>query len=87
MTAPFGIGDTLIDLSLLISRRRTQFYTVIAVGESINTIWRDSSDCHPSGGILLTPDDLAHFALPMFDLAFLDRTKHSLFQTRATTSD
>jgi serine beta-lactamase-like protein LACTB len=64
---PLGLVNTMIDHPLDIVENRTRFYTLFPDGVTRNTIWRDSSDFYPSGGILSTAEDIAHFALAVFE--------------------
>ncbi|MCB9749162.1 MAG: beta-lactamase family protein [Myxococcales bacterium] len=61
-----GLRDTLGDHPLAVIERRARFYTRYE-GQLINTIWRDSSDFYPSGGLLTTPRDLVALALAAFE--------------------
>ncbi|MDH3914518.1 MAG: beta-lactamase family protein [Chromatiales bacterium] len=87
VTMPLGLEDTLIDHPLMLIPSRTRFYTVVDGGGAINTIWRDSSDYYPSGGILSTAEDLVKFARAVFAGDFLDAERRQLAQTRAATND
>jgi CubicO group peptidase (beta-lactamase class C family) len=87
VTTPLGLSDTLIDHPLMLVPRRTRFYTVVDGGGVINTIWRDSSDYYPSGGILSTAEDLVHFAYAIFEGELLDAERKSLVRTAARTND
>jgi len=87
VTGPLDLEDTLIDHPLTLIERRTRFYTVVAGGGVINTIWRDSSDYYPSGGLLSTAADLARFARAVFHGDFLDDERRRLVETPARTSD
>jgi len=87
VTQPLGLDDTLIDHPLTLIERRTRFYTMVGGGGVINTIWRDSSDYYPSGGLLSTATDLARFARAILGGDFLDEERRRLVETPATTND
>ncbi len=84
VTEPLGLHDTTIDHPLQIVPRRTRFYTVIDGGGVINTIWRDSSDYYPAGGLLSTATDLARFTHAVFAGDFLGDEGDRLVTTPAT---
>lgn len=86
VTMPLGLSNTLIDHPLMLVPHRTRFYTVVDGGGVINTIWRDSSDYYPSGGILSTAEDLVRFAYAVFEGEFLDAERKSLVRTAARTN-
>jgi CubicO group peptidase (beta-lactamase class C family) len=86
VTGPLGLDDTLIDHPLEIIDRRTRFYTLFPDGVVRNTIWRDSSDYYPSGGMLSTAEDLARFADALFAGEFLDADRQSVLRTEIATN-
>ena len=67
IATPLELSNTMIDHPLDIIDRRTRFYTLFPDGQTRNTIWRDSSDFYPSGGILSTAEDLVRFASAVFE--------------------
>ena len=67
VTGPLGLDDTMGDESLAVVPNRGRFYTLRPDGVLINTLWRDSSDYYPSGGLLSTAEDLARFAWEAFE--------------------
>lgn len=86
ITIPLGLDDTVIDHPLEIVENRTRFYTLFPNGSIHNTIWRDSSDYYPSGGLLSSAEDLAKFANAVFQTEFLsEAAKAMLFQEMLTT--
>ncbi|WP_421787257.1 serine hydrolase domain-containing protein [Hyphobacterium sp.] len=86
ITRPLGLHDTLIDHPLEIIERRTRFYTLFPDGVVRNTIWRDSSDYYPSGGMLSTAEDLARFAHAVFAGDLIDPAMQEVLRTEITTS-
>jgi CubicO group peptidase (beta-lactamase class C family) len=62
----------MIDHPLELIERRTRFYTRFPDGVLRNTIWRDSSDYYPSGGVLSSAQDLVRFASAMFGGDYLN---------------
>lgn len=85
VTQPLGLHNTMIDHPLEIIPNRTRFYTRYPDGVVRNTIWRDSSDYYPSGGMLSTAEDLARFASAVFDSAWLSDEAKALLTTELTT--
>ncbi|WP_420433229.1 serine hydrolase domain-containing protein [Hyphobacterium sp.] len=86
VTRPLGLDDTMIDHPLEIIDRRTRFYTLFPDGVVRNTIWRDSSDYYPSGGMLSTAEDLAHFAFAVFAGGFLTAPMQDVLRTEIRTN-
>ncbi|HYD89530.1 MAG TPA: serine hydrolase domain-containing protein [Vitreimonas sp.] len=72
ITGPLGLSNTMIDHPLEIIERRTRFYTRFPDGVVRNTIWRDSSDYYPSGGVLSSAEDLVRFASAVFAGEYLN---------------
>lgn len=87
ITGPLALSDTLIDHPLEIVPGRTRFYTRFPDGQVRNTIWRDSSDYYPSGGLLSTAGDLARFTSAVFGGRWLPDDAMALVLTEAKTSD
>jgi len=87
VTAPLSLDDTVGDSALAIVPGRGRFYTLRDNGELINTIWRDSSDYYPSGGLLSTAQDLAQLTSAMFEGDFFGPRSKTLFTTPATLAD
>jgi CubicO group peptidase (beta-lactamase class C family) len=83
VTGPLRLADTVLDHPLQVVVRRTRFYTVVDGGGVINTIWRDSSDYYPSGGLLSTATDLARFTHAVFAGDFLGDEGDRLVTTPA----
>lgn len=86
VTQPLGLQNTMVDHPLEIIPNRTRFYTRYPDGIVRNTIWRDSSDYYPSGGMLSTAEDLARFASAVFDSAWLSAEAKSLLTAEQTTT-
>lgn len=86
IAAPLGLANTLIDHPLDIVPQRTRFYTRFPDGVVRNTIWRDSSDYYPSGGVLSTAEDLVRFASAVFAGDFLSAQSRQRLTTEATTN-
>lgn len=84
VTGPLSLGDTVGDESLAIVPNRGRFYTVTSDDRLINTIWRDSSDYYPSGGMLSTAEDLARLTWEAFEGEALSGSPRRLFTTPAT---
>lgn len=84
VTGPLGLDDTVGDESLTIVPNRGRFYTLRPDRVLINTLWRDSSDYYPSGGMLSTAEDLARFAWEAFEGDVLVGVPRRLFTTRAS---
>ncbi len=84
---PLGLANTIIDHPLNIIENRTRFYTHFPDGVTRNTIWRDSSDFYPSGGILSTAEDLAAFTNAMFAGDLLPPSFRADVMTEAMTND
>lgn len=72
ITGPLGLANTMIDHPLEVIERRTRFYTRFPDGVVRNTIWRDSSDYYPSGGVLSSAEDLVRFASATFGGEYLN---------------
>ncbi|MGE0045325.1 MAG: serine hydrolase domain-containing protein [Hyphomonadaceae bacterium] len=87
ITQPLAMNNTMLDHPLEIVPRRTRFYTRFPDGRVRNTIWRDSSDYYPSGGILSTAHDLARFTDAVFHGDLLSAESHRLVTTEATRND
>lgn len=85
VTGPLGLADTLIDHPLNIIARRSRFYTRFPDGVTRNTIWRDSSDYYPSGGMLSTAQDLVRFTAATFDGDWLSSNSRALLTQEAQT--
>ena len=64
---PLELDGTGGDRPWAVIPERGRFYTVTADGVVINTLWRDSSDYYPSGGLLSTAEDLVHLAWESFE--------------------
>lgn len=86
VTGPLRLADTLIDHPLNVIERRSRFYTRFPDGVTRNTIWRDSSDYYPSGGMLSTAEDLVRFTAATFDGDWLGPASRALL-TAETTSN
>ncbi len=82
---PLGLGDTMIDHPLEIIPNRTRFYTRFPDGVTRNTIWRDSSDFYPSGGLLSSAEDLVTLASAVFGGDWLSDASMDLVQVEART--
>ncbi|MGZ8407069.1 MAG: serine hydrolase domain-containing protein [Caulobacteraceae bacterium] len=87
VAGPLKLGDTVIDHPLEIIPRRTRFYTRFPDGAVRNTIWRDSSDYYPSGGMLSTAEDLARFTWAVFEGKWLGAKSMRTVLTEAKTRD
>jgi serine beta-lactamase-like protein LACTB, mitochondrial len=87
ISTPLGLSNTLIDHPLNIIPRRTRFYTLFPDGVTRNTIWRDSSDFFPSGGILSTAEDIGLFAIAVFEGDLIAPEMMPLVLTETTTND
>ncbi|MEM8959836.1 MAG: serine hydrolase domain-containing protein [Acidobacteriota bacterium] len=87
LTEPLGLDGIRIDHPLDIVPRRGRFYTIKPDGTVINTIWRDSSDYYPSGGLLATAEDLARFTWACFRGPLLDGAPRQLFTTPGAMAD
>ena len=85
VTKPLGLHNTLVDHPLEIIANRTRFYTRFPDGVVRNTIWRDSSDYYPSGGMLSTAEDLARFASAVFGGAWLSPDSMAALTTELAT--
>ncbi|MDO1558162.1 serine hydrolase domain-containing protein [Brevundimonas sp. 2R-24] len=85
VAAPLGLENTMIDHPLAIISGRTRFYTRFPDGVVRNTIWRDSSDFYPSGGLLSTAEDLARFGDAVFSGSWLSEASMRDVLTEATT--
>jgi serine beta-lactamase-like protein LACTB, mitochondrial len=83
---PLNLSDTMIDHPLEIIPNRTRFYTRFPDGAVRNTIWRDSSDYYPSGGVLSTAEDLVTFASAVFGGEWLSDASMHRLTTEATTT-
>ena len=92
VTKTFGLDQTRIDHPFDIIEGRVGFYTVTAEnpfftwmknGEVINTIFRDSSDYYPSGGMLSSASDLARFTAQIFESDILTEEMRALISTPA----
>ena len=86
LTTPLGLKNTLVDHPLEIISNRTRFYTRFPDGVVRNTIWRDSSDFYPSGGMLSTAEDLARLTSAVFGGEWLSSMAMELLTTEATTT-
>lgn len=86
VTSPLGLSGTTIDDPLEIIPNRTRFYTRFPDDQIRNTIWRDSSDFYPSGGVLSTAEDLARFTSAMFGGEWLSAESLARMTTEATTN-
>jgi len=81
ITGPLSMDDTRIDHPLEVIDRRTRFYTLFPDGVVLNTIWRDSSDYYPSGGMLSSAEDLALFADALFESELLSSEMQDVLRT------
>lgn len=86
VTAPLSLDHTVIDHPLEIVPGRTRFYTRFPDDVTRNTIWRDSSDYYPSGGMLSTATDLAQFTDAVFNGEWLNAESMEAIQTETRTS-
>ncbi len=84
---PVELENTLIDHPLAVTPRRTRFYTLFPDGSVQNTIWRDSSDFYPSGGLLSTAEDLVKFADAVFRSGFLNSQSREAVLKEAVTNE
>lgn len=82
--APLQLADTLPDYPRRLVERRGRFYTLHPDRTVINTIWRDSSDYYPSGGMLSTAQDLARFTWEVFAGPTFSQAERDLFTRPAT---
>ncbi|GJL96587.1 MAG: serine hydrolase [Hyphobacterium sp.] len=87
ISTPLNLENTMIDHPLNVIVRRTRFYTLFPDGVTRNTIWRDSSDFYPSGGILSTAEDIAQFAIAVFEGELISPELMPLVLTETTTND
>lgn len=87
-----GLRNTLTDHPFDIIENRSGFYTVTMAnpvftwmedGAVINTIFRDSSDYYPSGGMLANASDLASFTYDVFESDLLSAEMKSLITNPA----
>lgn len=95
---PLGLENTVADHPLNVVERRSGFYTVTAAnpvfswmkdGAVINTIFRDSSDYYPSGGMLSSATDLALFVSATFEGRLISGEYEALLieEARTTTGE
>ncbi len=93
---PLGLSGTGVNDSLKIIPNRGCFYTVTAKNpvfpwmkdaELINTIFRDDSDCYPSGGVISSARDLAKFIHAIFATDFLSPESRALLTKPARLND
>ena len=85
VTIPLELHNTLIDHPLEVIPNRTRFYTRFPDGVTRNTIWRDSSDYYPSGGMLSTATDLAKMTSALFGGQWLSETSMKLLTSEVST--
>ena len=83
---PLELRHTAPDHPLAIIPGRTRFYTLWD-GRLVNTMWRDSSDYYPSGGLLSSAEDLVRFTHKVFETDFLEATSRSLMRQAAVLND
>jgi len=86
ITAPLSLDHTMIDHPLDVVPNRTRFYTRFPDGVTRNTIWRDSSDYYPSGGMLSTATDLARITDAIFSGEWLNTGSMDAVRTEARTA-
>ncbi len=91
-----AIQNTRTDHPFDIIEKRSGFYTVTIAnpvfpwmqdGAVINTIFRDSSDYYPSGGMLSSASDLASFTYKVFVSDFLSAEMKSIITNAATLNN
>ena len=86
VTTPLKMKNTLPDHPLNLVTNRTRFYTVSEFhGGVINTLWRDSSDYYPSGGMLSTAEDLVTLTNEIFNGNFLSPQSLALLKQEQKT--
>lgn len=79
ITTPLGLNSVSLDDATVRNPCRPNFYTNAFGSARIQTIWRDSSDYYPSGGLLATSEDLARFAYATFATDAFDEEAQALF--------
>lgn len=79
VTGPLGLNSVGLDDATLSNPCRPMFYTNAFGSMRMQTIWRDSSDFYPSGGLLGTSEDLARFAYATFATEAFSDGARSLF--------
>lgn len=96
LAEPAGLSTISVDHPFSIIDRRAAFYTLTAANpyfewmaddEIINTIYRDSSDYYPSGGMLASAADLAVFARELFAGSLLTQEMRTRLLTSARLLD
>jgi CubicO group peptidase (beta-lactamase class C family) len=87
LTSPIRLDSVTLDDASAPNPCRPRFHSNLFGAMRMSTIWRDSSDYYPSGGLLATSEDLARFAHAVFASdAFRPETR-ALFTTPATLAD
>lgn len=79
VTEPMGLPQTRTDDPSAKLPCRADFSTVLFGRFRVGTIWRDNSDLYPSGGLLSTPNELAHFAHTVLASDFFDEGQKARF--------
>lgn len=78
---------TVPDYPLQVVEGRGRFYTIREDGSVINTLWRDSSDYYPSGGMLSTAQELARFTWEAFAGPHFSAASRDLFTQPVALSE
>jgi serine beta-lactamase-like protein LACTB, mitochondrial len=84
---PLGLSSVALDDAAVRNPCRPVFYTNALGRLRVPTIWRDSSDYYPSGGLLATSEDLARFAYATFATDAFGESARSLFTQTPTLAN
>lgn len=96
LAGPLGLDDLVVDHPLQLTPGRAAHYTVTYAnpvfpwmedGQTVNTIFRDSSDYYPSGGLLASASALARFVDAVMTEAGPTRGQRAALITPARLSD
>ena len=85
--APAGMTSTRTDDAFAIILHRSRPYTVAADHTLHNSVFVDTSNKIPGGGLVATADDLAYFAIALESGRLLNSSTTQLMWTSQKTSD